>query len=291
MLIVGDGQIMPGQFEEVMGYLRESPSSGDEDLRRQRALFDLIRIEAVAAAFIENEGQIKLGEVLGELNAGKDIAELAKTHGTVQTGKEDGSVEVTRNSIHGPRFEQIAFSTEPGTMARPFQNAFGYVVMRVDSIEKGATPQQDKVHCHVVQIPYTDDTGALQQAQFAINSGQVQVLARDKETLDMLPALFKPPMATPRPGFDRQQLEAQIAAVQAQIQKAEQSGDEAAAERVKMLAQQLEAMQKQLEELGKTDADVTSDAAADPVPGLKPTQEEKPGKAKGSDEKKKEGNG
>lgn len=263
ILVVNGREITEGQFEQVMNYLRQSPSSPDESLRAQRALFDLIRIEAIAAAFTESEGEVHVGEVLGELQAGTDFAAIAQKRGSVQGAKEDGSIEVPRNCIYGPLFEQIAFTTEPGGVTRPFRNASGFVVLKVDGIEKGTTPQLDKVLCHAIQIPYTSDPGALQKAQFAINAGQVDMLVRDQAILDMLPALFKPPVVRPvAPPNTREAVQQQIDQMNAQIARLETADTPPEVlETLRKERARLEEQLKSMPETPKQDADGDGAAA------------------------------
>ena len=103
MITVNGRGISDSYFNAVMDYLRENAAGGDENLRAQRALYDLIRIEAVASQFEENEGEVRLGQHLNDMTGGKSIMEIAKTEGSVQTADENGRVEVTRNSVLGRR--------------------------------------------------------------------------------------------------------------------------------------------------------------------------------------------
>lgn len=271
IVVVAGREITEGAFEQVMNYLRQSPSAPDEALRAQRALFDLIRIEAVAGAFPESEGEVHVGEVLGELQGGADFAALAQKHGSMPGAQPDGSVEVLRNSIHGPMFETVAFTTEPGAATRPFRSANGYVLLRVDSIEKGSTPQLDKVLCHAIQIPYTSDSAALQKAQFAVNAGQVEVLVRDQATLDMLPALFKPPVVRPTmapTANNREMLQQAIDRMSAQIDKLEKEPSDTTPDAIEALKKERARLQEMLKNLPDTPTkDVDADGDATPAGG------------------------
>ena len=138
------------------------------------------------------------------------MAAAAAEFGSVAGAKEDGAVQVTRNSILGPYFEYVAFSTPVGKMSRPFRTTNGYALIKVDSVEKGAQTGLDKVLCHVVQFAYSPDQKVMQQAQFKVNSGQVDIRVRDQAVLDLLPALFKPPVARATPLQQAQQQIKQI---------------------------------------------------------------------------------
>ncbi|MCB9877631.1 MAG: peptidyl-prolyl cis-trans isomerase [Planctomycetes bacterium] len=244
MLIVEGRAIAQGFFDKVMDYMREH-SAGDDAVRAQRVAFDLIRTEAMAAAFYESEGEARFGDVLGQIQQGKSVAEVAKETGSVPGADPEGRVVVTRNSQYGPFFEQVAFTTEPGTDASPFRNANGYVLMHVDGIEKGATPEQDTAICHVAQVNYAD-VAEMQRAQLKVNTGQIEVIARDQAALDMLPALFKAAPTAPSLVADRRGMLAQQAKeMEQRIQQLQASGGDQA--EITALKQKLEAVKKAME--------------------------------------------
>lgn len=217
MIMVNDRAISQASYDSVMNYLRESGTAGTDALRAQRVLFDLIRIEAVASQFIENEGEVQLSENLAPLEDGsKAFVAAAAEFGSVAGATADGAVVVSRNSILGPYFEYVAFSTPVGKMSRPFRTTNGYALVKVDSIEKGAQTGLDKVNAHVIQFAYSADQKVMQQAQFKVNSGQVDVRVRNQEVMDLLPALFKPAPVRVSPLLQMQQ---QITAVESQLKE------------------------------------------------------------------------
>jgi hypothetical protein len=206
-LMVVNGRAVPqGAFDALMEHLAKASAGGDEAFRAQRALHELIQLEGIASQFQENEAAERTGDLLGQLEAGKPIAELAKSVGTVRGATPEGRIELTRNSMYGLRFEQVAFATEPGKRARPFRNQHGLVILQVDSVEKGDKPQLDKVVLHAIQIPYTPDPQQLQKVQASVGMGQVDVLVRDQKTFDMLPQMYRGQqgiMAAPQPDAGR----------------------------------------------------------------------------------------
>jgi len=217
MLMVNGRAISQAAYDQAMNYLRESNPKDTDALRAQRVLFDMIRIEAIASQFIENEGEINLSENLELIDSGKKTFEnAAKEFGTVQGATLDGVVEVTRNSILGPYFEYIAFTTEVGKNARPFRTTNGYLVLRVNSYEKGAQAKFDKVVCSAIQFSYSADKKVMKDAQFKVNSGQIDVLVRDQAVLDLLPALFKPAQQRKTPA---QQVASQIKELETELEK------------------------------------------------------------------------
>jgi len=278
MIMVNDRGISQAAYDGVMNYLRESAGAGNvnESLLAQRALFDMIRIEAIASQFIENEGEVKHAENLEAIASRKlSVKDAAKQFGSVQGAKE-GVVTVTRNSIHGPYFEHIAFSTPNGKISRTFRTMNGYAILEPINFEKGAKPALDKVTANVVQFAYTADPQQMATAQFHVNSGQATVLVRDQKVFDTLPALFKPPAPRTSP---RQMLTKQLTDLMRQHRELAKTDPKKAA----ALQAQIEAIRTRLTEMQRasikgTDADVPDsqkgggapDAGGGKVAPLKP---------------------
>ncbi len=255
MIKVNDRAISQASYDGVMNYLRESAIGGNEALLAQRVLYDMIRIEAIASQFIENEGEVKLSENQEKIASGKmPLKQAAREFGSVQ-GATNGMVIVTRNSIHGPYFEHIAFSTPAGKISRPFRTMNGYAMLMVKEFEKGAKPQLDKVTAHVVQFAYTADPQTMSTAHSQVNLGQTTVLVRDQEVLKLMPALFKRPAPRTTP---RQLLTKQMSDLMREYKLALQSNPKKAA----ALNVQIEAIRAKLTEMVRAtlDAQSTSDA-------------------------------
>lgn len=256
MIMVNDRGISQASYDGVMNYLRESAGGANtnESLLAQRALFDMIRIEAVASQFIENEGEVKHAENLERIASRKlSVKDAAKEFGSVQ-GAKDGVVTVTRNSIHGPYFEHMAFSTPVGKISRTFRTMNGYTIVEPTAFEKGAKPGLDKVTANVVQFAYTSDPQQMATATFHVNSGQATVLVRDQQVFDMLPALFKPPAPRTSP---QQILTKQMTDLMRQHREISKSDPKKAA----ALQTQIDAIRTRLSEMQRaviqgTDADM-----------------------------------
>jgi hypothetical protein len=197
LMIVNGRPVPQASFTQLMAYLGSSPAGGDENMRTQMALFELVRLEAVASMVEENEALEKAAEVAAQLEGGAKIGDLVKSMAVVPGSSPEGRFEVTRGSIFGPVFEMNAFNTEPGKRTRPFRTAHGIALLQVDSREKGASPELDKVIGTAVMAAYSATPEELQKAQMAVNSMQIDVLVRDQKTFDSLPQMWKP--APPAP--------------------------------------------------------------------------------------------
>lgn len=213
-VVVNGRPVAQRQIDELVAYLASTPAGGDASMHQQRALFDLIRIEAIASSFDEAQAETedRVGQVIGDLDAGKAAAALVKAVGSVRGADAEGRVEVTRNSWFGPLFERAAFGAEPGKRTRPVRTGEGIAVLVLQEVKKGERPELDRAVCTVIQAPYTADANALAKAQTAVNTGQVDVLVRDEALRKALPAMFQPQVAPIAPmAIDTAAVEKQLA--------------------------------------------------------------------------------
>jgi hypothetical protein len=277
LMLVNGRPLAEPQFKQVTDYLATVPMLGDETVRAQRTLFDLIRLTAILGTFEDTDSEAQLGDVLAELQSGRTLAELAQRHGSVPTASPAGRVEVTRNSVLGPLFETIAFTTPVGTMTNPFPCTTGYVILEVVEIQKGASPELDKAICTAVQVPYAD-AETQQKVVQKVTSGQVEVLVRDESLIPLLPAMFRPaPPPQPVPAkFQIAALEEGLSLLQDEIKALEARNNEADADQLKALREQEAEGLKRLEELKKQAIEEEGKEKAGETPG----KEEAPMKEK-----------
>lgn len=291
MLLVDDQPIGRSQYDDLMNYLGSLPNALEPTLRSQRAMFELIRTAAVAAAFKENEAASQAQDLYTAIEGGKSVADIAAAVGSLPGAQDGGRVEITRNSIHGSLIELAAFTTPAGKFSRPFQTTAGYVIVGVDSIEKGATPDLDKALTHIVLVKYVAEEGALQRAQMNANAGQVSIIVRDEQTAELLPALFRNvPAAQPQPGqvMPIALPEEQLASFQTRLKEIEKQLAEqrAAATPNKDLIERLSAEQQKLQNVlqrasGAAKPKVPELPAKQPTDDLPPAPKaDKPAKGK-----------
>jgi hypothetical protein len=269
-----------------MEYLAQGTTAGDASMRAQRALYDLIRIEAVAASFSDEETADRAAALVAQLEGGKSVQDLAKEVGTLPGAAADGRIELTRNSMHGPRFEQIAFATPAGARAAPFRTAQGIVLLQVEKHEKGETPDTDKVALHAALVPYTADAAALQKVHNAVNFGQIDIVARDQQTLDLLPPLFRPqpqhsgvPAAAPVPGRDTTALQEALGMLAKEIAALQDASDEASVAKRRALEARYEQLKRELrsaeagEETDRVAPDKVEPGKVEPTPTEPPKKQ------------------
>jgi hypothetical protein len=250
MMLVGGNPVTRQAFDALVAHQSDKIAP---EMRGQMALYELIRIEGAAAEFTEGEVEGVLSEVATKLAAGQSVAELAPTYGILAGSAEDGRIEVTRNSRFGPRLEQIAFELEDGATSRPFRHHAGVVVLHRDSLEKGASPELDKVVAHALHIPYTNEPEQLLKVQRAISTAQIEIVVRDKETMMLLPIVFRDAEYMPKPQPDGagnlEVLQKTLEALKAEIKSAEASDNEVDKGRLPMLQSRFERLQKEIDGL------------------------------------------
>ncbi|MFO1077499.1 MAG: hypothetical protein U1E73_07210 [Planctomycetota bacterium] len=293
MLTVNGQPITQGEFDGLLDYLKGLSNTGTDDQRSQRVLFELIRTQAVASAFPENTAQAQIVEAFGNLENGTAIQDLCTKYGSVFGASDGGKVELTRNSVHGLRLEQIAFGLEEGKHSRPFRTPFGYCFVQVDKIEKGASPELDKRTIQAVQVKYMADEAQLNMAQANAARGQVDILVRDQKVLDMLPMMYRPAPPPAAPANPLQNLQQSLESVENAIKalSADNASEDGKAELESLKAQRdklkatIEEMKKaMLEEAGDgikkidTDAPKSADGAVKAGDGVKkaPAPDKKP---------------
>ncbi|MGC6486575.1 MAG: peptidylprolyl isomerase [Planctomycetota bacterium] len=246
-------------YDDLSQYLLSYSPQANPDLIAQRVFYDLIRIEGVAGKLVDSEGRMKLGQALPKLEGGEmTVAQAAQKFGTVQGASAEGALEVTRNSVHGPLFEYVAFTTPVGSMARPFLSPRGYVVLKVDELKKGEQTALDKVACTVALFKFVEDDRQLMDAQYQVTSGQAEVLVRDLDVMMKLPALYRPQSMRQTP---QQMLQSQLQTLEGQLAKLD-AGGQGESERATELRAQIASVKARIQTLrdaagnkGSSDAD------------------------------------
>jgi hypothetical protein len=243
VMVVNGRPVPTRELDALTAFLAKTPSGGDDTMRAQRAAFDLIRIEATASTFDEAQAECEdqIGQIAQALDQGKPIAEFVKANGSVRGADAEGKVSVTPYSPFGPRFEQVAFSTEIGKRSRPFRTPEGIALLVVDGELKGERPELDRRNCTVVQVAYSKDAEAMTKAQTLINQGQIDILVRDEQAMAMVPAMFKPqvaPVVAPTPVVDVEATKKQMAELSDQMAPLQGKTDEASIGKLRRLKAQ-----------------------------------------------------
>lgn len=274
LMLVNGNPIRRGQVEELTNYLQASGAPGDAATHTQRVAFELLRTAAVAARFPENPAEGRMADVLGQIQQGGKVTDLVAQVGTVPGAQADGTVEVTRSSFLGVKFEQVAFSLEPGQHARPFQTPQGWVILQGLERKKNDAGQEI-AKVAALQIPYEASPDDMQAAQTAVAMGQIDILVRDTGVLEMLPAIYRPKVA---PVGDNDQitiLTRSLAEMDAEIAKLEKIDNPDAQKRLQALRTQRTQLAQSIEALRQPAATPDSAKVDGDVAPVKPPQKAK----------------
>ncbi len=200
MIVVDRRAIQQQSYDALFEFLVSTSPNGDRNILAQRAIYDLMRLEGTAAAFLENPGKVQLGEALGKLQSGElSFAAAAKQYAPAKGASPDGKLKVLRNSVHGPLFEYMAFNTEVGAVSKPFLTPEGYAVLKATARGVDEQTSREMVECEAVLFRYSGDEKELLDALYHVTSGQAEVLVRDEEVMKLLPALYQPAKPKPNP--------------------------------------------------------------------------------------------
>jgi hypothetical protein len=258
VLVVVNGN--PITRERVQHLVEHQNPATPEEQRTQLALSELIRVEAIASEFADSDAMAQAMQVAQQVAGGKKLAELIPSYSTLDGAKSDGAIDVQRHSPYGLSLEQAAFDAKPGEHVAPLRHSQGIVLLEVDSIEKGASPEQDKVIAHALLVPYTTEKDRHIQAQLEVARGQMDIVVRDKDAMRMLPQIYRDPEMFPAidPAANAgliDRLRQALHELDAQISEASQEDDPDSKARVKALEERRADLQKRLAMIEKEASD------------------------------------
>ena len=88
-------------------------------------------VSQVRASHILVKTEKEANEILEQIKAGKDFAELAKKYSQCPSGKRGGDLGYFGRGRMVPEFENAAFSTPKGEVSKPVKTQFGYHIIKV----------------------------------------------------------------------------------------------------------------------------------------------------------------
>lgn len=110
-----------------------------------RASHILIGVTEKATAEEKEKAKAKAEEVLKEVKAGKDFAELAKKYSTGPSNVKGGDLGFFGRGQMVKPFEDAAFALKPGEVSGVVETQFGYHIIKVTDRKGGDTVKLDDV--------------------------------------------------------------------------------------------------------------------------------------------------
>jgi peptidyl-prolyl cis-trans isomerase C len=146
---------------------------------RVRASHILIAVPENADAAIKEQARVKATDILTEVKAGKDFAELAKQHSQDPgSGPQGGDLDYfERGQMVGP-FEEAAFALTAGQVSELVETRFGYHIIKVVDKQAARTIPLEEVRARIEE--YLKDQNREQQMQGFVDAlrtkAQIEIL-------------------------------------------------------------------------------------------------------------------
>lgn len=147
---------------EVLGAIEIAESDISEFYEENRPYFVipdsvtashiLIEVAAVATDEDRKAARDKIDDILAELRAGADFAELAKARSEGPSGPNGGSLGSFGRGQMVPPFEEAAFALGPGELSEVVETQFGYHVILVSDRTIGRTQPIDEVRDDIIEF-------------------------------------------------------------------------------------------------------------------------------------------
>jgi peptidyl-prolyl cis-trans isomerase D len=127
----------------------------------------LIQVAPKADAKTDAAAKQKAEDVLKQLKAGGNFAELAKKYSDDPGSKEQGGeLGMIQRGVTVPAFENVAFSLQPGQLSDIVKTQFGYHILQVEGKETAHLKPLDEVKSQILATLTRDKEGQ-QEAAFA----------------------------------------------------------------------------------------------------------------------------
>lgn len=112
---------------------------------RIRASHILCGVDPKATNAEKMKAKEKAEELLKEIKAGKDFAELARTNSTCPSKTQGGDLGFFGKGQMVPAFENAAFALKPGEVSNVVETQFGYHIIKVTEIKEAGFTSFDEV--------------------------------------------------------------------------------------------------------------------------------------------------
>lgn len=153
--------------------------------KQVRARHILIKVDSDASLEAKEEARAKTNDLLGQLRAGADFAELTRKY-----SQDKGSARKGGDLGYNPRgrmvapFDEAQFSLQPGDISDLVESNFGFHIIKVEGIREGDVPEEEAKR-EIAERLFRESRGK-KEAQQAANA----MLARLKQgtSIDVIEA-------------------------------------------------------------------------------------------------------
>ncbi|MDQ0456511.1 peptidylprolyl isomerase [Rhizobium paknamense] len=178
MAFIADRELHNAYFKK---HVVDTTTDAEVKARYEKEIAALPKEQEVHARHILVKTEDEAKDIIKQLDAGKDFAELAKEKSTDSNKDDGGDLGYFTKGRMVPEFEEAAFALKPGTYTKtPVKTQFGYHVIKVEDLRDAPPPSFDDVQQQVRQLVMRDKYLALLEK------------AKSSEKVDILdPALKK----------------------------------------------------------------------------------------------------
>jgi len=194
VLFTVDGQpVTKPEFDGAVAYLKSLPHEKNDDELKKRAVLELVKLKIAAAAFAETSSAAlkKINNVQRRLAEGTTFAVVAKEMSDCPSGSSGGDLGYFGRIGMDFFFTRSAFSLKEGQVSKIIPTTFGYHIIKVTGIQKGADSSHDQVKASHILALYHPDQTKVREAQMKITSGGVDLAFMDEGYRGYTPDILK----------------------------------------------------------------------------------------------------
>ena len=119
---------------------------------QRRASHILIQVAANADEKTLNEAKAKAEDVLRQIRAGGDFAQLAKKYSDDPgSAAQGGDLGFFARGVMAPEFDETVFSQKVGDVSEPVKTQFGFHIIKLDEIRGSEIPKLEDVRADLVR--------------------------------------------------------------------------------------------------------------------------------------------
>ncbi len=119
---------------------------------QRRASHILIQVAADADEKTLNEAKAKAEDVLRQIRAGGDFAQLAKKYSDDPgSAAQGGDLGFFARGVMAPEFDETVFSQKVGDVSEPVKTQFGFHIIKLDEIRGSEIPKLEDVRADLVR--------------------------------------------------------------------------------------------------------------------------------------------